>query len=331
MTISRRSFLAGAAGAGVALSSPQLRSHAWATANEMLIIDTHQHLWDLSWQKLLWLSGAPDVLRRDYLPKNYSEATKGLRIQAVYMEVDVEPSQHVAEAEYVVKLCRQAKPTTRAAVVGGRPNSDDFGKYIRKLLEWKEIKGIRQVLHGESTPKGYCLDPKFVAGVKQLGQAGLSFDLCMRASELDDGCKLTEQCPDTRFVVDHCGNADPKVFRSNKDSANKPAHDPDAWRRSIERLAARPNTICKISGIIASAPEDWKVEDLAPIVNHCLDSFGMDRVVFGGDWPVCLLGAPLRSWVDALGEIVASKSEEDRSKLWHANAQKFYGLREESR
>jgi L-fuconolactonase len=326
MSISRRSFLGQSAGAAVALGMMPLPIRASTSLDEILIIDTHQHLWDLKWQKLPWLGGAPEILRRDYLPKDYAEATKGLRVQAIYMEVDVEPSQHLAEADYVVKLCRETNPTTRAAVVGGRPNSDDFGKYIRKLKESKEVKGVRQVLHNDTTPKGYCLEPKYVAGVKQLGQAGLSFDLCMRASDLTDGCKLSELCPDTRFVVDHCGNADPKVFRPNSDSKTKPAHDADAWRRSIEKLAERPNTICKISGIIASAPKDWKTEDLAPIVNHCLDAFGMDRVVFGGDWPVCLLGAPLRSWVDSLREIVASRSEDDQKKLWHANAQKFYGL-----
>jgi predicted TIM-barrel fold metal-dependent hydrolase len=292
----------------------------------MLIIDTHQHLWDLSWQKLLWLEGAPNVLRRNYLPQDYAEATRGFRVQAIYMEVDVDPKQHLSEAEYVVKLCRQPNPTTRAAVVGGRPSSNAFESYVQTLLESVEVKGIRQVLHGESTPKGYCLDPKFVKGIQVLGEKGLSFDLCMRASELDDACQLTELCPDTRFVVDHCGNADPKVFRTKQTSESKPSHDPDAWRRSIEKLAKRPNTICKISGIIASAPADWKTDDLAPIVNHCLDSFGMDRVVFGGDWPVCLLGAPLQSWLKSLHEIAASRPSEDQKKLWHANAQKFYGL-----
>ena len=91
-------------------------------------------------------------------------------------------------------------------------------------------------------------------------------------------------------------------------------------------LAAEANTICKISGIVANAPPDWRTEHLAPIVNHCLDVFGPDRVVFGGDWPVCLLGATFRRWVMSLKEIVSERPVEDQRKLFSENAVRFYGL-----
>ena len=92
----------------------------------------------------------------------------------------------------------------------------------------------------------------------------------------------------------------------------------------MQELANCPNVVCKISGIVARAPTDWTADHLAPIVNHCLDTFGPDRVMFGSDWPVCRLRASYRQWVDALWQIVATRSESDRRKLFHDNAVKFY-------
>ncbi|MGV2335869.1 MAG UNVERIFIED_CONTAM: amidohydrolase family protein [Planctomycetaceae bacterium] len=136
--------------------------------------------------------------------------------------------------------------------------------------------------------------------MKLLGELNLSFDLCMRPTELADGLKLAKLCPETRFVLDHCGNAAPAAFLPEAQRGGKPAaHDPKSWRNDIKALADCPNVICKISGVIASAPQGVPfTESLGPIVNHCLDTFGPDRVVFGGDWPVCLLGGSYKDWLD---------------------------------
>jgi L-fuconolactonase len=291
------------------------------------VTDTHQHLWDLSKFRLAWLEGAPEVLRRDYGPADYAQATEGLNVtRAIYMEVDVVPEQHTAEAEALIELCSQGG-VTRGAVISGRPSSEGFADYLEPLRKSPFIKGIRQVLHGGTTPAGYCLQPQFVRSIQSLGEWGLTFDLCMRPGELTDGVKLVDQCPDTQFIVDHCGNANPTAFRrSTSDSSDPPAHDPDQWRRDMEQLARRPNTACKISGIVASAPTGWTTDDLAPIITHCLGLFGADRVVFGGDWPVCLLGATYREWVTSLREIVAAYPPELQAGLWHLNATRVYRL-----
>lgn len=324
MSVNRRTFLERVTLAAAGLVASKL-SAAESTSTGELIIDTHQHLWDLSQLTLPWLKSAPEVLRKNYGPKEYAEATHGLNIRAVYMEVDVATSDHDKEAEYVIGLSRSGKGPTIAAVIGGRPASADFEAYLKRHLEGGYVKGVRQVLHGEETPRGTCLKDDFVRGVRTLGKHQLMFDLCMRPTELQDAKKLTELCPDTQFVLDHCGNADVKAFNPSL-SREKADHQPDDWRRDIDAIAGRPNVICKISGIVASAPSGWKTEHLASIVNHCLDAFGPERVVFGGDWPVCLLGSPLRQWVDALREIVASRSDEQRAKLWHQNAQRIYRL-----
>lgn len=324
MSQSRRDFLGVSAGVVTSLLSNQLLA---ADEPSPLIIDTHQHLWDRTRLELPWLKEAEAVLQPDHRPQEYRAATKGLNIRAVYMEVDVAQGQHDKEAEYVIDLCNSGKEATVAAVIGGRPDSPGFVAYLNRHSRSEAVKGVRQVLHGASTPAGHCLSQEFVVGVKELGKRKLSFDLCMRPNELDDGARLAQLCPDTRFIVDHCGNADPNVFAANAKPAGRPSHTPDQWKRSMDKLASRPNTICKISGIVARAPKGWKTELLAPVVNFCLDTFGPDRVVFGSDWPVCLLGAELKQWVTALKEIVADRPKEEQVKLWSGNAIKFYSLK----
>ena len=137
----------------------------------------------------------------------------------------------------------------------------------------------------------------------------------MRPDELGDAAKLIDACPDTAFILDHCGNASVR------------AKDLSGWKADIGRIAERKNVVCKVSGIVASAaPDPWTADDLAPIVNHVLDRFGPDRVVFGGDWPVCTLAATYRQWVEALRRIVAGRPVADQKKLFHDNAIRVYRL-----
>lgn len=319
--------LAGAAALSVGMQSfVTAEAKANAFRKPQRVLDTHQHLWDLEKVKLPWLESAPDVLRKKYWLDEYREASKGYQVETLYMEVDVAEEQLDQEAEIISELGRDKKNRMLGAILGSRPASEGFEKYVDRQLDRGVVKGFRQVLHGGGTPAGFCLSPEFVRGMKILGERNLSFDLCMRPKELRDGYQLAKQCPGTRFVVDHCGNADPKAFGRLANEKLNPAHDANDWRVAMKQLASLPNVICKISGIVASAPEGWTDEDLAPIVNHCLDSFGPDRVVFGGDWPVCLLGAPLLNWMDALTKIVSVRPQKEQDQLWYENAAKFFSV-----
>ncbi|MEX2287432.1 MAG: amidohydrolase family protein [Planctomycetaceae bacterium] len=329
---SRRNFLEQAAmvvGGGLAAAfhrneGPTLhageKKERAVSAEAIPIIDTHQHLWDLSKLKLSWLSG-PDVktLNRSFVTADYLQATAGLNVvKAVYMEVDADPEFHEIEAEYVIDLCKRGDSPTVAAVISGRPNSPEFPRYITRYADNPYIKGVRQILHVPSAQRGLCLEPRFVESVRLLGKLGLRFDLCMRPGEIVDGVKLVEKCPQTRFVVDHCGNMDVR----SKDKALR-----ETWMKGMREMAVRPNTVCKISGIIVTADkQNWKPDDLAPNVNFCLETFGDDRVCFAGDWPVCTLTASYKQWVEALKWIVRDRPAEFQRKLFHDNAAKFYRL-----
>ena len=279
------------------------------------IIDTHQHLWDLKKFKLPWIKeGAP--LAKSFVTSDYLRATAGLNVvKAVYMEVDVAVEQQPEEAAYVLEQCRRLDTPTVAAVISGRPASDGFAKYLEPYRQLDLIKGVRQVLHGDSTPAGFCLDKNFIRGVRLLGDMGKSFDLCMRPNELLDAAKLVDECPGTRFILDHCGNG--PVYEKDR----------SRWQKGIAAVAQRKNVVGKVSGIIAqTTPGKWTADDLAPVINHTLAVFGPDRVMFAGDWPVCTLGATYKQWVTALKTIVAARPEAEQRKLFHDNAERFYGL-----
>jgi predicted TIM-barrel fold metal-dependent hydrolase len=287
------------------------------------IVDTHQHLWDLTQIKLAWFDPkTPEgkILGHNFTPKEYAEATKGLNlVKAVYMEVDVVPEQQQKEADYVIELCKSGKTPTCAAVVSGRPNSDGFAKYAGQFKGHEYVKGIRQVLHVKDTPAGYCLDEKFVKGIQLLGELGLSFDLCVRPAEIPDSIELVDKCPGTRFILDHCGNANLQHTQAERDK----------WKKDMAEIAKRKHVMGKVSGFIATAPARgrWTLDDLAPVVNHTLEVFGPDRVMFGGDWPVCLLGVEkYTDWATALQTIVKDRPEGQQKRLFHDNAVKFYGL-----
>ena len=279
------------------------------------IIDTHQHLWDLQRLTLPWLTDYP-ALARNHLQADYSDAINGLNVvKSVYVEVDVEPSQLSAEADMAIDLCRHGDGPTVAAVIGGRPAADGFAEYLERFARAPFVKGVRQVLHVAAAPARTCLDERFVGGIRLLGQHGKAFDLCVRPGELSDAAALIARCPDTRFVLDHCGNVDVA------------ARDYAPWRRGLEQVARHPNVVCKVSGIVESAPpSSWTAEDLAPVVDHVLDLFGPERVLFASNWPVCNLNGGLRRWVEALRRIVARRPDSLQRNLFHDNAARFYEL-----
>lgn len=325
-SISRRRFmqgtLAGALGTMAGFSafpSAQAKGNN-VNAKALPVIDTHQHLWDLDKFTLPWMQGpAKEVLGFNFLLPEYREATAQVPIeQTVYMEVNVAANQQTQEAEYVFGLCQRDDNTMKGAVIGGAPQSSEFKAYVEQFVENPFFKGVRTVLHDPDRTKGMCLSSQFVENMKLLGKYDKSYDLCMRPAELIDAAKLVEQCPDTRFILDHCGNMPVTQI-------NTKLHE--EWTTGLNALAELPNVVCKISGIVVTAGDrNWKPSDLAPVVNQCLDTFGEDRVFFGGDWPVCTLKATYHGWYSALCEIVNDRSETFKRKLFHDNAQKFYNL-----
>lgn len=290
------------------------------------ITDSHQHLWDLSQQSLPWLDTVP-ALSRSFTLADYLDAAAGQGIhRSVYVEVDVAPDQRRQEVASIGRLCEAEEGLLHGMVASADPGSADFAERIAELGQFSWVRGVRRVLHTPDTPPQYCLTPEFVEGVQRLGDLGLSFDLCVRPSELDDAASLVERCPGTQFIVDHCGNADPVSVAASLDSSAPLPQQVEAWKRGMQRLAALPNVACKLSGVAIRLPVDLELDRLAPCLDYCIDLFGVDRVLFGSDWPVCTLRTDLKSWVQTARQVVARRPVDEQRKILDANAARVYRL-----
>jgi len=277
------------------------------------VVDTHVHLWDVSNLKYGWLEGNP-TLNRNYLTSDYDEATEGVSVEhMVFVQCDPLPEQNLAEAEWVAELAK-GEPRITGIVAGAAVElGDGVVEVLDRLSDVSLVTGIRRLLHTQPDPD-LCISSDFVRGVQLLESYNLSFDLCLAPSYLPNAKKLVASCSNVQFILDHHGNPDIKGGGF------------EPWASDIASLAEMPNVVGKVSGVITAAPEKWTVDDLRSYVEHFVESFGWDRVVFGGDWPVVTLVGPWRAWFDALCEILDGASDSECAKLFSDNAIRVYKL-----
>ncbi|MGN6361106.1 MAG: amidohydrolase family protein [Thermomicrobiales bacterium] len=282
---------------------------------EFPIIDAHVHLWDPAHFRMPWLDGN-ELLNKPYGLAEYREQTAGVAIEAmVYLQVEVTPAYGLLEARWAAK--RAAEDPRLGAIVAWAPVED--GEPARSYLDAlvaidRRIVGVRRIVQSEPDPE-FSIRPGFVRGVQLLADYNFTFDICINHRHLPATIRLVEQCPDVRFILDHIGKPNIK------------GHELDPWREQLRELAALPNVICKVSGLVTEADHaHWTPDDLAPYVAHVLDCFGEDRVAFGGDWPVATQAATYPRWVETLDGLTADLSPAAKRKLWAENARRFYRL-----
>jgi predicted TIM-barrel fold metal-dependent hydrolase len=275
------------------------------------LTDTHQHLWDLRQFPYSWCAGIPP-LNRSFPLSEYLSAAKDTGImKTVFVECDVDEPHAFAEARHIQSIADK-NPLVAGIVAGGRPEHENFPAHLDKLLGLPKLRGMRRVLH--VVPDEISQTTLFVGNVRRLDKHNLVFDICVLARQLPLAAALVEKCPQVQFVLDHCGAPEVK----NRSF--------DPWRANIRRLAALPNVACKISGLVANAGNDWTAEDLQPWTEHVVEQFGFDRIVWGGDWPVCNLTSSLRRWVMASGELFAGLTAAQKEKVFQTNAENIYHI-----
>lgn len=315
----RRAFIKTASLSALA---PSFCFQSCKTDSELPIIDTHQHLWDLDLFPLRWVKPPLD---RNFLTEDYLRAIEGQNVvKSIYMEVAVPPELRKKEADWALKLCKSLDNQTEAAVIAADLKDGGFETYMRTFEGNPYLKGIRYNFKDADE----MLLPQLIENIRFLGKIGLSLDLNLKPAMLTNCFRLLDECKETRFILNHCGGADPVAFfPEQKQAPRAPRHDRDQWYRDMELIAMKDNIICKISGIVDNVP-DYQLDssDLAPIIIHCTEVFGPDRVIFAGDWPVCLRNMTLARWIEIVKEVVAGRSLTDQRKLFHDNASSFYGL-----
>jgi len=278
------------------------------------VIDAHVHLWDPGRFHYPWLDGIP-ALRRPFLPADYTAACGPVPVGAmVFMQCETAFAQAMDEARWVSVLAQQ-EPRLQA-IVPWAPLEQGKGScgYLEELARLPLVKGVRRLIQPESDP-GFCLQPGVVEGVQELARFGFSFDLCISHRQLPNTIRLVRQCPAVTFILDHIGKPDIK---------NRLRHP---WEQELRELARLPNVVCKLSGLVTEADlAQWTPQDLKPYLDHVLDCFGFDRVLFGGDWPVVTLASAYPRWVAALEWAVAGCTAGDQANLFWNNAARIYRI-----
>ncbi|MGE0240323.1 MAG: amidohydrolase [Parvibaculaceae bacterium] len=278
------------------------------------IVDAHVHLCDPARLGYGWMKHAPSLNRR-VLPADVAQAATPVEIDRfVFVEVDVDLPQHLDEAEWVAGLAatdrRIAAMVASLRLEHGEAVSGELDRLRRTTL----LRGIRRLIQAETDPD-FCIRPGFIAGLKLLAPHDLSFDICILHHQLPSVVRMVEQCPEVRFVLDHIGKPE---IRSGL---------LDPWRRHLAELARLPNVFCKISGVVTEADHaNWTRDEVRPYIVHAIESFGFERVMYGGDWHVLGLASPYPRWVEVVDWVVAGATAEEKRKLFRDNAIRFYRL-----
>jgi predicted TIM-barrel fold metal-dependent hydrolase len=274
-----------------------------------MIFDTHLHLIDRSRLSYPWLAGLP-ALDRDWGYDDYAAVARRVGIARVlHMEVDVAGADIDRETAWIAELMAQPESLLVGAISSARPEDDGFEAWLERA-DRRIIRGVRRVLH--VVPDGLSQDGRFRQNLRTLGKAGLPFDICMLQRQLPLAIELADACPDTVFVLDHCG---------------VPAMAADQygdWSASMAALSHRPNVSVKLSGISAYGAADWTLASLRPYVDHLLDQFGTKRIVWGSDSPVCTLQSTLAEWVAASQALLVGLSSAERDAILYGNANRIW-------
>lgn len=275
------------------------------------VIDTHQHLLYPECFHYPWTVSLP-ALQGGFRIPDYQTAAAGCGIEGtLFMEVDVAAEQSADEARYFCELADDPASGILGVIAACRPENPDLESRIEAMAHPK-LLGFRRVLHTQ--PDDLSTAALFRENIRRIGKAGLTFDLCMLPKQLENGAALIDVCPDTRFILDHCGVPDIA------------SGDLSFWRGQLQEISRRPNLFCKISGIIAYTSGDITADTLRPVVEHAIACFGWDRVVWGSDWPVCNLTSDLPTWSRLLGEILSGCSADELARLYQRNARNVYRI-----
>ena len=274
------------------------------------MIDSHQHFWQVGRFDYPWMTSDLGVLYRDYLPHDFAPI---LKTNGVEKTVLVQASNSVAESRWLLNLADEN--SFIAGIVGWIDlMSPEIDAQLDELTAHPKFKGVRHLV--ESEPQDdWLVRPAVLSGLKRLATYGLSYDLLVHTRHLKYVPQVADSCPGLALVIDHL--AKPPIAKN----------EIKEWSKALKPLASYPNIHCKMSGLVTEANwTSWQTDDLRPYVEFALESFGADRLMFGSDYPVCLLAASYDRVLESFQEILTNLSAVDREKIFSTNAANFYRL-----
>ena len=274
-----------------------------------LRIDAHQHFWRFDAARDRWITDDLRAIRRDFLPADLEGILAANRVDGC---VAVQADQSEQETRFLLDLAREH--AFIKGVVGwvdlASPRVEDS---LRAFVTDPRLRGVRHVAQAEADD--FLAREDVIRGVGQLGRFGLTYDILVFARQLPAALTLVKRLPNQTFVIDHLG---------------KPCiHDGtlEPWATHLRALGRLPNVSCKLSGLVTEADwAHWRPPHLRPYLDVALEAFGPERVMFGSDWPVCLVAAPYERVLEVIVEYAATLSVTEQEALFGGNAARVYGL-----
>jgi L-fuconolactonase len=276
----------------------------------MPVIDAHHHFWRYTPEEFGWIGDGMRAIRRDFSPADLSAEISAAGVAGV---VSVQARQSLAETRWLLDLAETS--AFIRGVVGWVPLVDaNVGALLAELAPRRKFRAVRHVLQGEPDEK-YMLRADFNRGIAALHQFNLAYDILIFERHLPQTIEFVDRHPQQVFVLDHV--AKPRV----REQIFEP------WRRNLRELARRPNVYCKISGLVTEADfARWTEAQLRPYFDATLEAFGPARLLFGSDWPVCLVGCTYARWLSLVREWTQSLSAAEQAQIFGGTAIKAYGL-----
>lgn len=278
-------------------------------------VDSHQHFWRYTPEDYPWI--APDwrVLQHDFLPDDLRPLLAAHQLDGA---IAVQAQQTIDETRWLLDLAAN-HPDVVKGVVGWVPLIDsDVSRVLEELVAspaGPALKGIRHILQGEADD-AYMLRDDFNRGVAQLRAHALTYDILIYGRHLANAAVFVDRHPDQVFVLDHI--AKPEIRAAAFDRA---------WAAGLRELAGRPHVMCKLSGVVTETRDaEWTRGVIAPYLETALEAFGPGRILFGTDWPVCLLRCEYQTWVETVTSFISTLTVGEQEAIMGGNAARAYRL-----
>ena len=277
-------------------------------------IDAHQHFWQYDPDRHRWINDEMSAIRRDFFPGDLATILKTLQIDGT---IAVQADETIVETTFLLDLA--AKNDFIKAVVGWTDlHSPELEKTLYNFKGIEKLAGFRCVMQGAPDEK-YLSNDLFANNLKKLAEHGYTYDLLVYHNQLPALISMTEKLPDNQLILDHIGKPDirNKQFQT--------------WKEQIKILAKHPGIYCKLSGMVTEANySKWTYDDLLPYLETSAEYFGIDRICFGSDWPVCLVAGSYNKVYEVIEKFVHQLSKSDQEKIFGLNTLQFYKIKDGS-
>ncbi len=275
-------------------------------------IDSHHHLWQYDTVEYDWIDDSMAVIAKDF---DTHALTETLAANGFDGAVTVQARQSLEETRWLLSLA-DTTPAMLGVVGWIDLRADDLDQQLAEFLGHPKLVGFRHVIQGESDPL-FMQNPAFIRGLQLLAQHNLRYDLLIFAHQLPAAIEMLKAVPELHVVIDHIAKPDIKT-----------GADFDQWAENMQSIASLPNTHCKVSGMVTEADwHNWQQKTFAPYLSKVLEAFGPERIMFGSDWPVCLVAAEYSEVKNIINEYVSGLSSTHQALVMGGNAKRFYQIK----